>query len=271
MRSRRLRWIFASAAALTLVVGGLVATTRGQQQPVTQSAAAMEQPQAAAGGITATVTVVATAADIGARDVVHVSATPWPGQRAMLSVCLRNAYTAATPKPCMYEADFTMPVRGQTLVLRNLTFTSGNILPHAVRGDLGDVRARNDVLTGPVSARVVQVKDGDTVQIAAETLPGYFVTTDIRIGGIDTPEKGGRADCESEAERATRATAATRNLIEGRVVQLSDIAFEKYGARMLGSIRTQGGVDAAQNLISQGLARSYDGGTKQSWCARPSR
>lgn len=270
MRFRRLRWIFASAAALTLVVGGF-AVTRGQQHATTPDSAAIAQPQVNAGGITATVVVVATAADLGARDVVHVSATPWPGQRAMLSVCLRNAYNAATPKPCMYEADFTMPVRGQTLVLRNLTFSSGNILAHTVRGDLGDVRARNDVLVGPITARVVQVKDGDTVQIAAETLPGYFVTTDIRIGGIDTPEKGGRADCPSEAARATRATAATRSLIEGQLVQLSNVAFEKYGARMLGSIRTQGGVDAAENLITQGLARAYDGGTKQSWCTLSAR
>lgn len=263
---RSLRWIFASAAALTLVVGGL-AVTRGQQT-TTVDHPAITQPQVTGGGITATATVIATPADIGARDVVHVSATPWPGQRAMLSVCLRNAYNAATPKPCMYEADFTMPARGQSIVLRNLTFTSGSIAPHAVRGDLGDLRARNDVLVGPVMARVVKVKDGDTVQISAETLPGYFVTTDIRIGGIDTPEKGGRADCPSEAERATRATAATRTLIEGQLVQLSNVEFEKYGARMLGAIRTQDGIDAAQNLITQGLARPYDGGTKQSWCAR---
>lgn len=263
---RSLRWIFASAAALTLVVGGF-AVTRGQQT-TTADQPAITQPQVTGGGITATATVIATPADIGARDVVHVSATPWPGQRAMLSVCLRNAYSAATPKPCMYEADFTMPARGQSLVLRNLTFTSGSIAPHAVRGDLGDLRARNDVLVGPVMARVVQVKDGDTVQISAETLPGYFVTTDIRIGGIDTPEKGGRADCPSEAARATRATAATRTLIEGQLVQLSNVEFEKYGARMLGAIRTQDGIDAAQNLITQGLARPYDGGTKQSWCAR---
>lgn len=268
MRLRPLRWIFASAAALTLVVGGL-AVTRGPHTAPSQPS--VMQPHVVGSGITATVTVMATPADIGARDVVHVSATPWPGQRAMLSVCLRHAYQAATPKPCMYEADFTMPSRGQTVVLRNLTFTSGSILPHAVGGGMSDVRARNDVLVGPVMARVDRVKDGDTVQITAETLPGYFVTTDIRIGGIDTPEKGGRAKCADEASRASRATAATRALIEGQTVQLSNIAFEKYGARMLGDIRTQDGVDAAGNLVTQGLARPYDGGTKQSWCPLPAR
>ncbi len=268
MRLRQLRWIFASAAALTLVVGGAV-MTRGPQ-PALPMQAPITQPQQGV-GITATAVVTATAAELGVHDVVHVSATPWPGQRAMLSVCLRNAYSAATPKPCMYEADFTMPARGQTVVLRNLTFTSGNILPHAVSGDMGALRPRQDVLVGPVSARVVRVTDGDTVQIAAETLPGYFVTTDIRIGGIDTPEKGGRAKCDGEAALATRASSATRALIEGQTVQLSNVEFEKYGGRMLGSIRTQGGVDAAQNLVAQGLARSYDGGTKQSWCAVPAR
>ncbi len=267
---RSLRWIFASAAALALVAGGVV-TLRSMSAPVQDAAASVPTLPSTTTGMDATVTVVATAAELGQRDVVHVSATPWPGQRAMLSVCLRNAYNAATPKPCRYEAEFTTPVRGQTLVLRNLTFTSGNIAPHVVSGDIDSLRPRKDILVGPVMARVTKVTDGDTVQLTAETLPGYYVTTDIRIGGIDTPEKGGRAQCPQEAERAARASAATRRLVEGQRVLLTNVEFEKSGGRMLGDIRNQAGTDAAQNLITQGLARAYDGGTKQSWCALPSR
>ena len=269
MRRLSIRVAFISVAAVSLAAGGYALLASGDtaaSAPIASTSTTTVVPAQ----INATVTVVATPRDIGARDVVHVSAMPWPGQRAMLSVCLRGAYNAATPKPCMYEADFTIPQRGQTVLLRNLTFTSGSIAPHSVNAAPEDIRHNRDVLVGPVAATVVRVKDGDTMTVRAETLPGYFVT-DIRLGGIDTPESGGRADCPSEAALATRASTATRGLIEGRSVALSNVGFEKYGARMLGDIRTQAGVDAAQSLIGQQLARPYDGGTKQSWCAVPAR
>lgn len=240
---------------------------RAQDAPVQQAAVA-RAPVAGKDGMSASGVVVATSADLGLTGVIHAQVMPWPGQRAVLSVCLRGAYAAAASRPCRYEADFTASARGQAVVLRNLAFTDGPVAPHVMRTlSLTDLRPRKDVLAGPVRAQVVRVTDGDTVQVLAETLPGHFVATDIRLAGIDTPEKGGHAKCADEAARAGRAAEATRALLQGRQVMLSDIAFEKYGGRMLGRLRTQAGVDAAQSLVAQGLAHAYDGGTKQGWCA----
>ena len=38
------------------------------------------------------------------------------------------------------------------------------------------------------------------------------------------------------------------------------------GGRVLADVKTSDGQDPAQNLISKGLAKPYDGGKKSSWC-----
>jgi micrococcal nuclease len=129
------------------------------------------------------------------------------------------------------------------------------------------LRPRQDVVAGPVAAKVLKTGDGDTVQTEAEIWPGLRVLIDIRIGGIDTPEKKGRAKCPEEAARAEDATAEMRRLLEGKAVTLHNIKYEKYGGRLLADIVTPEGVDARAHMIAQRLAVPYGGGTKSSWCA----
>lgn len=215
------------------------------------------------------VTVTATPKD----GVLHVRAHTWVGQFAMASVCVRGR--VAEPKPCALEADVaandgaakTSFTRGDGVRLLNVTAATGAIAAHEVAQDIPSIRPRQDVLHGPVRAKVVKTIDGDTAQVLAETFYGHYVLTDVRIGEIDTPESKGRAKCASEAALAEKAKAETKNLLEGKDVLLFAVQFEKYGGRVLGDIQTQEGVSAAGNLIGKNLARPYDGGTKSSWCS----
>ena len=48
-------------------------------------------------------------------------------------------------------------------------------------------------ITGPVSAKVVKVYDGDTFTVEAYPWPGLEAKASVRINGVDTPEKAVRA------------------------------------------------------------------------------
>jgi hypothetical protein len=51
-------------------------------------------------------------------------------------------------------------------------------------------------------AQILRVTDGDTVVIAAPFLPAPLKPElAVRVYGVDTPEKGFRAQCESEKQR----------------------------------------------------------------------
>lgn len=202
-----------------------------------------------------------------------VRAHVWVAQFNTVSLCPEGINA-----PCSYRADIrpangdegrnaAAPWRaGQTVTLHGLHET-GNAHPAAAdAGAPARLRPRQDVVTGPVAAQVIQTGDGDTVQTVADIWPGMRVLIDIRIGGIDTPEKKGRAKCAEEAALGDAASRETHRLLQGQAVTLHNIRYEKYGGRLLADIRTQGGIDIARHLAAQGLAKAYDGGTKQSWC-----
>ena len=116
-------------------------------------------------------------------------------------------------------------------------------------------------------AVIVRVSDGDTVVIAAPFLPPPFKQElAVRIYGVDTPEKGHRAQCPSEDQRGQAATAFTKNAIskaQKRQVAIAD--WDKYGGRVLGDILLDGQSLRAM-LIQNGFAREYYGEAKTSWC-----
>lgn len=266
--------LFTAAASLTtgILIGSGMTTLLSQSSNDDGKVTAVVATPTASGAAKngkAYETIVTKAVD---DNLLHVRAHTWAAQFAMVSVCARSKI--AEPKPCHYEADFTnaagatlnAPKRGETVYLRNMSPTTGAVAAHSVTVDIPNIRPRQDKVSGPIDAKVMKIIDGDTAQIIAETLPGFFVITDVRVGEIDTPEKKGRAKCESEAALAEKATAATKALIDGKNVKLLDVQFEKYGGRMLGDIQTLDGVSTAQNLIDKNLAKTYDGGKKQSWC-----
>lgn len=122
-------------------------------------------------------------------------------------------------------------------------------------------------LANPYDYKVVRVIDGDTVVVEAPWVPVELKQEiAIRIIGIDTPEKGGRAACPKEAELGAKATEFAKETIKpGQIVQVDLIQWDKFGGRVNGTI-TVNGQDFAQMQIDRGFARKYNGEKKQSWC-----
>lgn len=116
-------------------------------------------------------------------------------------------------------------------------------------------------------AVITQVKDGDTVVISAPFLPAPLKPElAVRIYGVDTPEKGFRAQCSSEDARGQAATEFTKKAVaSANSRQLILYSWDKFGGRVLGDIILNGNSLRAM-LIQNGYAREYYGDTKQSWC-----
>jgi endonuclease YncB( thermonuclease family) len=120
-------------------------------------------------------------------------------------------------------------------------------------------------------AQILRVTDGDTVVIAAPFLPAPLKPElAIRVYGVDTPEKGHRAQCPSEAQRGEAASAFTKNAINqaaaaGGKFQVTMYGWDKFGGRVLGDLLINGQSLRAA-LIANGFAREYYGEAKQSWC-----
>ena len=114
---------------------------------------------------------------------------------------------------------------------------------------------------------ITRVIDGDTVAFQAPFLPPPLKQElSIRVFGVDTPEKGHRAKCPSEAQRGEMATAFTKQQIaqsQRRQIVLMD--WDKYGGRVLGDVVLDGR-SLRQMLIQNGFAREYYGEAKTSWC-----
>lgn len=114
---------------------------------------------------------------------------------------------------------------------------------------------------------ITRVKDGDTVAFKAPWLPDPLPKElAVRVFGVDTPEKGHRAQCPSEDARGQAATKFTTQAVmlsSRRQVLLMD--WDKFGGRVLGDIILDG-KSLRQMLIQNGFAREYYGEAKQSWC-----
>ena len=116
-------------------------------------------------------------------------------------------------------------------------------------------------------AQVLRVNDGDTVVISAPFLPAPLKPElAVRVYGVDTPEKGHRAQCAAEDQRGQTATAFTKNAVAKSLKrQVILYGWDKFGGRVLGDIILDGQSLRAM-LIQNGLAREYYGEAKQSWC-----
>lgn len=116
-------------------------------------------------------------------------------------------------------------------------------------------------------AKIVRVNDGDTVVISAPFLPAPLKPElAVRVYGVDTPEKGFRAQCPSEDQRGQAATAFTKKAVEStQKHQVVLYGWDKFGGRVLGDLILNG-VSLRSELIKNGYAREYYGEAKQSWC-----
>jgi micrococcal nuclease len=109
-------------------------------------------------------------------------------------------------------------------------------------------------------AKVVKVYDGDTIHVVFHYFDKFYKWI-CRISHVDTPEL--RTKDLEEKKKGYEARDKLRDLILGKTVQLTCQEFDKYG-RLLVEIEVDG-IKVDEWLISQGLAKKYEGGTKEKW------
>ena len=117
-----------------------------------------------------------------------------------------------------------------------------------------------------VYARVMSVYDGDTFTAEADVWPGHTIETRVRISGVDTPEVGGRSKCDREQQAGVRARTRLSELLNAGDVLLKEVRNDKYAGRVLARV-VAGGLDVANVLLAEGLAREYHGGKRFEWCS----
>ena len=107
-----------------------------------------------------------------------------------------------------------------------------------------------------VEASAVRVIDGDTVELAGET---------VRLLGYDTPETF-RPGCMGEKHKGLLATNRLKELVgSGAIIRVAWTDERDRYDRRLASV-TIDRRDVGAILIAEGLARSYEGGRRGSWC-----
>ena len=125
--------------------------------------------------------------------------------------------------------------------------------------------ANAETLKGPISARVIRVIDGDTLQVEVRIWFGQDVTVNVRVLGVDTPEMKGK--CPAEIEAAKAAGMFTLKVAPpGGLVKLHNVKPDKYAGRVDAVVELADGRNLAALLIAESLARSYSGDKRQSWC-----
>lgn len=114
---------------------------------------------------------------------------------------------------------------------------------------------------------VVKVTDGDTVRVdASADFPRELSRLSVRLRGVDTPEKGRRAKCESERKAGRAATAFTSAAVsQARDIVVRNPEWGKYGGRVIADLIIDGKSLSAA-LISAGHGRRYAGGRRGAWC-----
>jgi endonuclease YncB( thermonuclease family) len=132
---------------------------------------------------------------------------------------------------------------------------------------MGSASAQKQPTGVTYDTQIIRVSDGDTIVISARFLPAPLKPElAVRIYGVDTPEKGHRAQCPSEAQRGEQASQWTKQLVaSGQKFQVVLYKWDKFGGRVIGDILVDGR-SVRHGLIAAGLAREYYGDKKQSWC-----
>lgn len=129
---------------------------------------------------------------------------------------------------------------------------------------LSSIALAGDKLIGPISARVLKVHDGDTLQVMAHIWPGHDVRVHVRIKGINAPEL--KSKCKRERRLALRARSHLQKLVSDRRVQLKQVTHGKYYGRVLAQVSGNNRVDIKTAMLESGHARAYRGRKRNSWC-----
>ncbi|MDR1123314.1 MAG: thermonuclease family protein [Elusimicrobiota bacterium] len=107
---------------------------------------------------------------------------------------------------------------------------------------------------------VASVYDGDTFKVYLSCSYAVFCKAiPIRVKGIDAPEI--KTKNPEQKSAALKAQAFTKNFLNNGKVVLRNCERDKY-FRLLCDVRAEG-KNLAEELLKEGLAVPYDGGTKQ--------
>ena len=128
----------------------------------------------------------------------------------------------------------------------------------------GSLAKKREVIAGPISARVLNVYDGDTIEVLANVWPGHQISVWVRIRGIDAPEI--RSKCAIERFAAQSARDRLRKFVAGQPVLLTNIKGGKYFGRVLANVMTHAGQNIEAALLASGLVRRYRGKRRSAWC-----
>ena len=114
-----------------------------------------------------------------------------------------------------------------------------------------------------------RVVDGDTIDVTIDLGFELYKKERVRVAGVDTPEK--RTRNLEEKELGIDATNWLKNKLEGAIDGDDDLIIRtelvggvgKYG-RLLGWLYIgDSTVSLNEDMITEGYAWAYDGGTKQ--------
>lgn len=112
-----------------------------------------------------------------------------------------------------------------------------------------------------VTCKIMEFYDGDTVKILF-----YFgdilIKTNIRLKGIDAPEK--KSKNLLEKEKACWITSELNKLYRNRMGLVTFVKHDKYGGRVIANIKIDG-VDLSSKIMDQGWAKPYEGKKKEQW------
>lgn len=108
-----------------------------------------------------------------------------------------------------------------------------------------------------VSAEVIRIVDGDTLQVLAMVWANQYIQSYVRINGIDTPEIKGK--CEKERAYLDKPISKDRQVI------LRNIHNGKYAGRVVADLYTASGEDIASAMLKKSFARPYHGKKRQPW------
>jgi len=109
-----------------------------------------------------------------------------------------------------------------------------------------------------ISARVIRVIDGDTIEVQIPDPIKHTETTRVRLIGIDCPETAHPGFSSKPAEPlADEATALTRSLVDGRMVvlRIEPQQTRDIYDRLLAHVDVPDGTNLAEHLLVAGLAR----------------
>ena len=125
-------------------------------------------------------------------------------------------------------------------------------------------------IPGTYSYPINRVIDGDTIEIEAPFLPKELnQKLNLRVLGIDTPEKGILAKCKLEDLKSIAAKQfVEETLSKAKDVKIHLKRWDKYGGRVLGDLEIDGKY-LSKLMIETGHAVEYHGEKKSTdWCKK---